>query len=658
MLFNVLVAGHLRQNGLRTFISAAAVALGVAIVTILGIVDATTNASLAAAFEALDTSTNLQVIGPSGGFDERILARVRDVAGVVAARPVLSGRVVIAERRAGVPAGESVNVLGVDLLQRLPGDAEFRTEVPGPFAPRGSAPEPRALFADGAVVVSAPIAQRYHLRVGSLLHGTSGARTVALRVAAILNKPPSQYDSSVVFADLPVAQAMLARAGRLDRIDCVVDPAHAAEVGRAIEPLLPPGFHAVLPADAFGGVKRMLGSLHDCLALLALFSLVVGALLIASAVGVAVAQRRPDIGTLRTLGAKRGAIFGIFLLEGALLGAVGSGEGLALAIALTPLFAHAAVYDVFRMLGAGGAGIVFAAAAAIVPAFRAASAEPAIAVRSRGADAAVPGTQRIFVLAAIAFAAVAGTAALVGTLRYNAALGYWSGAAMLAAGVLGLPPAVSAAARCVGFWSTNAPGEMRLAATIMGAAPRRTAIAVASLGVTIAMMVCVVVVIDSSRTSVLAWAGAAATGEVRRNLIALFDSAFSATYALCMLSLAIGILGVVGTLFALVVERRRDIVVLRCLGLARTSVQRMLLAEAGFMGVLASLFGAAIGFWFALLLLYVIHPQTEGGSIRWAAPYGEIFALTGLVIAAVLIGGVLPARAASRMRTDDAVLSA
>ncbi|MDB5039895.1 MAG: macB 37 [Candidatus Eremiobacteraeota bacterium] len=657
MLFNVLVAGHLRQNGLRTFISAAAVALGVAIVTILGIVDATTNASLAEAFDALDTSTNLQVIGANGGFDDQVLARVRDVPGVIAARPVLTGRVVIAAQHAGIAAGEVLNVLGVDLLQRLPGDAEFRAEVPGPFAPRGSAPEPRVLFSDGAVVVSSRIAQQYHLHVGSPLHGRSGARTVALRVAAILRKPPAQYDSSIVFADLPVAQAVLERTGLLDRIDCVVDPAHAADVRRAMEPLLPPGVRAVLPADAFGGVKRMLGTLHDCLALLALFSLVVGALLIASAVGVSVAQRRPEIGTLRTLGAKRSAIFGIFLLEGALLGAAGAGEGLALAIALTPLFTHAAVYDVFGMLGAGGAGIVFAAAAAIVPAFRAASAEPANAVRSRGADAAVPGTQRTLVLAAIAFAAAAGAAALSGALRSDAALGYWSGAAMLAGAVLGLPPAVSAAARCVGFWFRHSSGEMRLAATIMGAAPRRTAIAVASLGVTIAMMVCVVVVIDSSRTSVLAWAGRTATGEVHRNLIVLFDSAFSATYALCALSLAIGILGVVGTLFALVVERRRDIVVLRCLGLARASVQRMLLAEAGLIAVLASLFGAAVGLWFALLLLYVIHPYGEGEVIRWAAPYGTLFGLTGLVIAAVLIGGVLPARAASRMRTDDAVLS-
>jgi predicted lysophospholipase L1 biosynthesis ABC-type transport system permease subunit len=209
----------------------------------------------------------------------------------------------------------------------------------------------------------------------------------------------------------------------------------------------------------------------------------------------------------------------------------------------------------------------------------------------------------------------------------------------------------------VRFWSKRASGEMRLAAIVMGGSPRRTAIAVASLGVTIAMMVCVVVVIDSSRTSVLTWADRTTTGEVHEHLTVLFGSAFSATYALCLLSLAIGILGVVSTLFALVVERRRDIGVLRCLGLARVSVQRMLLAEAGFIAVLASLFGGAIGLGFALLLQYVIHPQEGGGAIRWAAPYGTLCGLMGLVIAAVLIGGLLPARAASRMRTDDAVLS-
>src|ERR1700675_914531 len=99
MLFDVLIAGHLRKNGIRSLVSVAAVALGVAISTIFGLVDSTTDASLATAFRSIDSTVNLQVLGSSHGFDERVVARIRQIEAVRAARPVVQGQIALVQQQ-------------------------------------------------------------------------------------------------------------------------------------------------------------------------------------------------------------------------------------------------------------------------------------------------------------------------------------------------------------------------------------------------------------------------------------------------------------------------------------------------------------------------------------------------------------------------------
>ncbi len=54
--------------------------------------------------------------------------------------------------------------------------------------------------------------------------------------------------------------------------------------------------------------------------------------------------------------------------------------------------------------------------------------------------------------------------------------------------------------------------------------------------------------------------------ELRALVVAIFDRTFAITYALDVIAIAIAVLGVVSTLFALVLERRREFGVLRYLG--------------------------------------------------------------------------------------------
>ncbi|MGP6157639.1 MAG: ABC transporter permease, partial [Vulcanimicrobiaceae bacterium] len=138
-------------------------------------------------------------------------------------------------------------------------------------------------------------------------------------------------------------------------------------------------------------------------------------------------------------------------------------------------------------------------------------------------------------------------------------------------------------------------------------------------------------------------------------VIAIFNRTFAITYALYVISIAIAILGVVTTLFALVLERRREIGLLRYLGLTTRDVRRMVLYEAAYIGGLGGLTGVATGILLAFLLIYVINRQAFGWLIELHMPWDFLLEAFFLVVVTALLAGVYPARVAARIRTAEAV---
>ena len=145
------------------------------------------------------------------------------------------------------------------------------------------------------------------------------------------------------------------------------------------------------------------------------------------------------------------------------------------------------------------------------------------------------------------------------------------------------------------------------------------------------------------------------TRELRALVIAIFNRTFAITYALYIISIAIAMLGVVSTLFALVLERRREIGLLRYLGLRTRDVRRMVYAEAGFIGLLGVVLGGGIGVLLSLLLIFVINRQAFGWLIELHVPYDFLAEALVLVVVVAVIAGIYPASVAARIRTAEAV---
>jgi putative ABC transport system permease protein len=141
--------------------------------------------------------------------------------------------------------------------------------------------------------------------------------------------------------------------------------------------------------------------------------------------------------------------------------------------------------------------------------------------------------------------------------------------------------------------------------------------------------------------------------ELRREILRIFDQTFSITYALQIIAIVVAIFGIVNTLILLVMERERDIGVLKAVGATNRQVQRMTLLEAGLMGLISFVLGAVNGILLSLLLIFVINKQSFGWTIQFSVP-GAMFGKTLiLVLACALIAGIFPARAAVSKRVSE-----
>jgi putative ABC transport system permease protein len=142
---------------------------------------------------------------------------------------------------------------------------------------------------------------------------------------------------------------------------------------------------------------------------------------------------------------------------------------------------------------------------------------------------------------------------------------------------------------------------------------------------------------------------------LRERVMEVFDETFRITYALQAVAVVVAVLGIVNTLTALTLQRGREIGVLRAIGAFRHQVRKVVLVEAGMIGVLGTLIGSACGIALALLLIYVINRQFFGWSVRseWE-PW--IFVQTFALIVTTSVGaGVLPARHAAARTAAEAM---
>ncbi len=140
--------------------------------------------------------------------------------------------------------------------------------------------------------------------------------------------------------------------------------------------------------------------------------------------------------------------------------------------------------------------------------------------------------------------------------------------------------------------------------------------------------------------------------DLRAEVLRIFDSTFAITYALEIIAIVVAMLGVAATLLTLVLERRRELSMLRLIGAARRQVQRVVVIEAALIGAVSQAIGLVVGLALSVVLVYVINVQSFGWTIQFHVPTLFLVQVSVAVIVATAVAGLYPARRAARLVVD------
>jgi putative ABC transport system permease protein len=125
------------------------------------------------------------------------------------------------------------------------------------------------------------------------------------------------------------------------------------------------------------------------------------------------------------------------------------------------------------------------------------------------------------------------------------------------------------------------------------------------------------------------------------------------------LALVVASLGIINTLVMAILERRREIGVLKALGAADRDIRRLFFAEAGAMGLLGGIFGVVLGWAIGRAITFgtnvYLHsmdlPSTNVSSVPWWMVAGAI----AFAFVVSLAAGIYPASRAARLNPVEAL---
>ncbi|MEO7096661.1 MAG: ABC transporter permease, partial [Polyangiales bacterium] len=144
---------------------------------------------------------------------------------------------------------------------------------------------------------------------------------------------------------------------------------------------------------------------------------------------------------------------------------------------------------------------------------------------------------------------------------------------------------------------------------------------------------------------------AALKDEIRHTI----DDTFAIGDASQLIAFVVAILGVVGTMLAAVLDRTREIGVLRAIGATRRQVLQAIVAEAGFLGLVSAVIGVAVGVPAALVFTRVIGVAATGWDVPFHFPTLAATRVGLAIVIVAALSGLIPGRRASRLKITKAL---
>ena len=143
--------------------------------------------------------------------------------------------------------------------------------------------------------------------------------------------------------------------------------------------------------------------------------------------------------------------------------------------------------------------------------------------------------------------------------------------------------------------------------------------------------------------------------EFRDEIGQMIERVFSITRALELVTIFISLLSVVNTLLTAILDRMREIGVLRAVGMKRGQLVRVILTESLLLSLIGAAIGIVVGTVNGLIILKVVNTQDTGWDVPLHFP-GHLAAIYAFALVAVgVLAAIYPAKVAARVPVVDAL---
>ena len=522
---------HAARHRVRTALTFFGVALGVAVIIAIAVVNRSLTTSFQSTIDQIAGKAVLQVANGESGVAESLFPTIRDTPGVQNAAAAVEGFLPVI----GAP-GERLFVYGVDLLTDFAirdhqfAGSSFDFDKALDFIARAD-----------SIALTESFSHRLKLPPGATitLLSSQGKRDYVVRALLKEEGTARVFGGNFALMDLPVAQKAFGKDDKLDIVDLTIEQGESIEtVQTRLRQRLGGAAEVARPGKRGEQIELLLTSFRVGLFFVSLIALFVGFFLIYNTVSVSVMQRKKEIGTLRCLGMKRGELLRLIVAEALLLAVGGSVLGAALGWLLARIALIAVgetVGNLFSLMGvlgstfsprdlalALGSGVAVAVLAALHPAWEAIRVSPLETARQtawrppRGAK--LTWTNRLGMLGLFISPTLLWLAPSVNGSVEKFSIGVAGMLVFLLSLAFFCPAIISFAVRR--FWQSalRLPGvgwvEARLASDSLRRNPVRSGITVATLVISLAAIFTIAAFVNSVRGSLLAWVDQMVTADL------------------------------------------------------------------------------------------------------------------------------------------------
>jgi putative ABC transport system permease protein len=142
---------------------------------------------------------------------------------------------------------------------------------------------------------------------------------------------------------------------------------------------------------------------------------------------------------------------------------------------------------------------------------------------------------------------------------------------------------------------------------------------------------------------------------IRELSLEIFDRTFIITDVLYWLAVGVAVIGILGAMLALQLERGRELAVLRALGMTPSQLGGLITTQTAVIGLLSGIAALPLGIMMAYVLIEVINRRAFGWQIDMSVAPGILVSALVFAIGAALLAGIYPAFRAARSQPAAAM---